>query len=330
MHRLLYYPGFEIQDENFLKFALLYVDEIRPIIPEVARDSLSDSVKNIIHNTDLINPYSPKYEDGYCASITAIKYLEDNKFYDQYSSNPGSKKLQNHNYMLYQDKYTYYFQNYCLKNGLGEECNGGILLNEDVAYVYMSILADIISKQTELDMITDNEKYADRALKSPGFFDSQTRERMNIIQKEIEFCIPNDIRKIPLEQFIDLRSDSEFESARKHFVNEWNIALDGYDGDVEEFDLNNIMECKKEMYGLLKEAFFSVAAIMVGVHSFGNMYASDMKTIDFWGNAGNIGLSIDTLKQHYWEIREYVNKIERKKQARKYWAKIGQLRTKML
>lgn len=28
MQRLLYYPNFEIQDLNFLKFALLYIDEI--------------------------------------------------------------------------------------------------------------------------------------------------------------------------------------------------------------------------------------------------------------------------------------------------------------
>lgn len=51
MHKLLYYPDFEIQDQNFLKFALLYIDEIRPIIPDCARQTLSDSMHNIIHNT---------------------------------------------------------------------------------------------------------------------------------------------------------------------------------------------------------------------------------------------------------------------------------------
>ena len=56
MHRLLYYPHFEIQDQNFLKFALLYIDEIRTIIPEIARETLGDPMKNILKNTDLINP----------------------------------------------------------------------------------------------------------------------------------------------------------------------------------------------------------------------------------------------------------------------------------
>lgn len=75
MHRLLYYPNFEIQDPNFLKFALLYIDEIRPIIPVAARRSLSDSMKNILNNTELICPYTPSYEDGYLASIAAVHYL---------------------------------------------------------------------------------------------------------------------------------------------------------------------------------------------------------------------------------------------------------------
>ena len=53
MHKLLYYPNFEIQDQNFLKFALLYIDEIKPIIPVCARETLSDSMHNILKNTDL-------------------------------------------------------------------------------------------------------------------------------------------------------------------------------------------------------------------------------------------------------------------------------------
>jgi len=41
MQKLLYYPNFEMKNENFLKFALLYIDEIRPIIPIRAMDDLS-------------------------------------------------------------------------------------------------------------------------------------------------------------------------------------------------------------------------------------------------------------------------------------------------
>ena len=39
-----------------------------------------------------------------------------------------------------------------MENGLGKRCHEGILLNEDVAYTYMSILAEIISKEMEIDI----------------------------------------------------------------------------------------------------------------------------------------------------------------------------------
>lgn len=71
MHKLLYYPNFEIQDQNFLKFALLYIDEISPIIPENARESLSKPMRDILRNTELINLYSPNY--GHWTCQTPVK-----------------------------------------------------------------------------------------------------------------------------------------------------------------------------------------------------------------------------------------------------------------
>lgn len=330
MHRLLYYPSFEIQDQNFLKFALLYIDEIRPIIPERARESLGDSMRNILQNTDLIHPYSPKYENGRLASIAAIKYLEEIRVFNQYGESMQRNNYVPYNYMLYADKYTYEFENYCLENGLGERCNEGILLNEDVAYTYMSILAEIISKETETDMITDNARYSDPSLRSTNNINNRRMDRLGTIQREIQFYVPSDMYRIPLNKFIELRSDHRFETARRNFVAELNIVLDSYDINVAEVDLNSVMDCKREIYGLVKELFISCAAVAVGVHSFGNMRIADKGTLDFWGNAGNIGISWDALKQHNHEAREYVKRIKRKKQARKYLAKLKQLRAEIL
>lgn len=330
MHRLLYYPNFEIQNQNFLKFALLYIDEIRPIIPGRARESLSDSMRNILQNTELINPYSPNYENGYLASIAAIKYLEERKHFTKYGKGLQRGNYVTNNYTLYEDKYTYEFEKYCLENGLGERCDEGILLNKDVAYAYMSILAEIISKETETDMITDIEKYSDPVLRYCDSFVRKNVDILDTIQKEIQFYVPVDMYKIPLNKFIELRSDHMFETARRNFVTELNIVLDSYDQNLEKVDLNNVMECKREIYGLIKEIFISCAAVAVGVHSFGNMYATDKGTLDFWAHAGNVGISLDALKQHYYEAREFATRIERKKQARKYLAKLQQLRAEIL
>ena len=55
-----YYPGFEAQDINWLKFALLYLDELRPIVPMIPYNRetyLSTHTIQIIEETNLIRPY---------------------------------------------------------------------------------------------------------------------------------------------------------------------------------------------------------------------------------------------------------------------------------
>lgn len=64
---MLYYPGFEVKDINWLKFALLYLDDLRPIIPQIpyTRENYLDSLTlKIMDSTDLIREYCPDYKEG--------------------------------------------------------------------------------------------------------------------------------------------------------------------------------------------------------------------------------------------------------------------------
>lgn len=76
MKSMIYYPGFEAKSESWLKFALLYFEELRPIIPYMNAERsqyLSWSVIYTIDNTDLIVPYNPTFEDGKKVSIRACE-----------------------------------------------------------------------------------------------------------------------------------------------------------------------------------------------------------------------------------------------------------------
>ena len=330
MNKLLYYPNFEIQDQDFLKFALLFIDEIRPIIPERAKGVLSSSMQSIIRNTDLINPYSPKNEDRILASAAAISHLEDRRRFYRYSECRQGKICGRRDYVLYADKYAYEFENYCLENSLGERCNEGVLLNRDIAYVYMTILAEIISKETETDMITDDEKYSDPVLRGGNRRDSHKIDMLGAIQKEIQFLVPNDMNKISLDKFIELRSDKKFEMARRNFVKELNTVLDLYDRNVSEVNLENVVECRKEINGLMKDLLISCATVTVGVLSFGSVCTAETGSLDFWSNIGGMGLGLVELKQSCYEAREFAKRIERKRKARKYLAKLKQLRAELI
>ncbi len=324
MHRLLYYPNFEIRDENFLKFALLYIDEIRPIIPASAKNSLSDCMHDIIEGTDLINPYEPDYEKGKLASIAAIKHLEQKKVLSKYEKTI-EKSCEVRNYKLYSEKFVSEFENYCLDNGLCERCDEGILLHDETAFAYMSILAEIISKEENIDMITDIRQFSDPLLRSRNRKDREAMEILRDIRREIEFYVPCDMRKIPLIDFIELRSDHKFEKARQNFVKEINRYLDHKDKGETEIDIYDVKKCREEIYGLLKGIFATCAMAVVGVHSFGDLCMDEKGILNFWAGVGGVGISLGELKHCCYEARHFAKKIEGKRQARKYLAKLRQL-----
>lgn len=309
-----------------LKFALLYIDEIRPIIPDHVRDSLSNSMKDILYHTDLINPYSPSSEDGYLASAAAIQYLKQRSGMERYDRRLARENRTERQYKLYSEKYRCEFENYCLEEGLGRRCTEGMLLNENVAYTYMSILAEIISKETETDMITDVAEYSVETLRHPAGFCKKNMDMLRAIQREIQFQVPVDMYRIPLSEFIKLRSDAKFELTRRNFVTELNKVLASYDKGIENVDLNDFMECKKEVCGLIQKLSVSCAAVMVGVSSLGNMCVSGSDRLNFWENAGGVVISLDTLRNSLYGVREFARRIEGKRQARKYLAKLRQMR----
>ena len=103
MNDLIYYPGFEIADQRCLKFALLYLDRIRPIIPDrvtYGSEYISDSFRRVMNETNLIDPYSPNYHEGRIASIQACEEIErvltfPDRYAECFSYSNGNSMLEN-------------------------------------------------------------------------------------------------------------------------------------------------------------------------------------------------------------------------------------------
>ena len=76
MKELLYYPGFEIKNETWLKFALLYLDHISPIIPYInasEKDYLTPTFLKVKNNSDLISIKRPTPDDIDVAFETVLR-----------------------------------------------------------------------------------------------------------------------------------------------------------------------------------------------------------------------------------------------------------------
>ena len=76
MKQLIYYPGFEVQNEQWLKFALLYVNQLEPIIPPAGDSYLSVLFRQLQDETDLLRIHRPTEEEGYRATLDSIERVE--------------------------------------------------------------------------------------------------------------------------------------------------------------------------------------------------------------------------------------------------------------
>ncbi|NJL56059.1 hypothetical protein HC928_13400 [bacterium] len=76
LEELIYYPGFEVNSENWLKFALLYLDKLVPIIPGSGDKHLNQMYHRLMDETDLINPHRPEKNEGHYATLDALDHVE--------------------------------------------------------------------------------------------------------------------------------------------------------------------------------------------------------------------------------------------------------------
>ncbi len=227
MKSLLYYPGFEVRSEDWLKFALLYLDELHPIIPEAGERYLSDTVETIRSETDLIWPDSPDYEEGCAATLDAIelvnRMLQNPRDYGdiigdrEYPAN--WRLLQNHQYTLFEAKYTPAWKEFCLSEGLAITSDEGLRLARPLGLIYMSFLAHTISEARGTPPITDYEEMDHISILTRKASPS-TRKKTAIAKSIIQLKLPANISALDIRKLIAHRESEGFKERLHAFHSE--------------------------------------------------------------------------------------------------------------
>lgn len=226
MSTVLYYPNFEIQDEVWLKFALLYLDHVETIVPHSAELCLSQKHKLILENTDLLKCYNPRYQEGQKASDDAIQII--NRIIEnpqRYSSRIGKmhflqdwRDWRNHNFELYHDKFSDSFMHFCKENKIYSNSKNGMIVPYEVGLIYMSLLAYSISDRTKMDVITDSKDMNKLITLSNATWQANpTEDKLIGLKSYIETKVPVDIKSIPIEKIISLRNNPKYRKSLKDF-----------------------------------------------------------------------------------------------------------------
>ncbi|MEA5259813.1 hypothetical protein VB264_18595 [Arcicella aquatica] len=224
MDKLIYYPSFEPKDIDWLKYALIYIDQFSPIIPDRGRNTLSDDFKKIENGTDLIIVHKPEWWQGDNAATKALKEIEfieshPEQFRDKLQAvniNRTWKDSKNWKFKLYEEKFNTTFKYECIEKGLGEECNGGILISEELANLYMTFLAEEIAFEKVGNPITDSTKY-DQLSSYLRARNPKKETLLNTAKIVVNKKLPENIENIDLKKFIEFRQESGIKELRQSF-----------------------------------------------------------------------------------------------------------------
>jgi len=227
MRSLLYYPGFEVESEDWLKFALLYLDELHPIIPEAGRFHVSDTFSAVQGETDLILPNAPDYREGEVATLDAIELVQNMLRHPKVYGNiirdtnyPTSwRQSENHQFTLFGAKYTPVWEKFCLSEGLALRADEGLRLARPLGLIYMSFLAHVISEKRGIEPITDREEMDQISI--------LTRKASSSIQKQtaiansiIRLKLPGNISDLSIKTVIAHRESAGFKERLHAFHSE--------------------------------------------------------------------------------------------------------------
>lgn len=332
MRSMIYYPGFEIESEKWLKFALLYFEELRPIIPYMDAPEymyLSDNARRIMDETNLIRPYRPIYEEGYCASVIACeefdKYLKNpDRYAYAFAKSRGinvveqwkNKSLQTCN--LYNEKFSDEFFRYCLDNGIAHPYNNGIAISKDLAFVYMSLLADVISKKQEIEMFTDISRYNHLLLINDKQLAYSQNLRYKIAKTQIEFAIPSKIDQIPLETIIMLRNDRDFRGCRKAYVKEIEKYLHRREINPN-FSFDEQIRLKKDLIRIIELVIGTTCSLFLTCSTVSSLMEGSITPVQALATACSDLSTTKNIKM----LPKFIKTMSNKVQAKRY---IGQIR----
>ena len=270
MKELIYYPSFEVRNQEWLKFALLYIENLDPIIPESGDVHLSDGYRKIVNETDLIQKHRPSYEEGNNASLDAIDQIErilrhpdafegifaGANFLDKWKSRKEQQ------FTLFREKYTDYWESFCIDNNIGRRSPHGLLVSHDVANVYMTILAQCIADSRGVSPITD--------IKSLDRFSIFTRKTNQNNAKTIETAqgiinlkLPRNLKNINLDTIVNLRNQQNFKQHQRAF----HIELEKFLGNIEQASEN--LNFEKSLGNIWNDFSDEIAQVGSGTVAFG-------------------------------------------------------------
>jgi len=331
MQRVIYYPSFEVFDENWLKFALLYLDQLRPIVPKAGERYFSDRFRRIIESTDLISPYRPSGGIAADATIHAVetcdRILRRPSAYKDIFKYDNVVDVWRHRdsqrYTIFEDKYTDTWEHFVINNKIGHHVKEGVAVSKSLGLVFMTLLAQAVSSKVQIPPMTDLPEL-DRFSILTAQTSPADQAGFQVAQGIINVTLPANIDSIEVTDVVNFRNRPGF----KVRLHAFHLRLQDFLNSVEEGSVqNNINHFTREQDSLFTDFSDEIASIgfgsisaALGVWLFiGSANGNPIQYVKDLAAAGVLATtSIVT-------IRNAITKTRSKRFTRKYLADLRKL-----
>lgn len=215
MKKFIYYPNLEPPNTEWLKFSILYMEKFESIVPYGRQHLISDEYRRLLDETDLVEMYSPEYMQGERASIKSIE--EAQKFLrNPYGRGPLMNRVnierswrteRNWTYQIFSEKFSYQFGEFCEQEGIGRRNGEGLILPKELAFIFMTHLAQEISYERNGSVITDNVEF-DNYSNFSKVYNPGVRNRNKFMKGIINLLVPANISDISFDRLIQFRNQN--------------------------------------------------------------------------------------------------------------------------
>lgn len=283
MERVLYYPSFFIEDEKWLKFALLYLGEVVSIKPEPIELDLNPTISLIDRNTNLFSSHSPTLEEIDQVTFEYSDFLTRILMNPMLQNDNGRLRNRNQmNYEIYSGKMSWKMEEMLIEHGVAQNSRNGVIVHKDLALEYMALLANIIAGNTNIPTITDKKmpiKYG--RLNQLVNSEVPNISSIKTLVNEMEIFLPRDLEHISIERIIEFRNTER----NQRNLQELHNALNRFNklGDLNSE--NEMLNSKKELFEMKRQYRSQIAGsfIIGGGSALGmyQLYQGDSSSLEY-------------------------------------------------
>ncbi|WP_435577897.1 hypothetical protein [Gilvibacter sp.] len=244
MKKFIYYPNLEPPNTEWLKFSILYMEKFESIVPYDRRHLISDEYNRLLNETDLVEMYSPEYMQSERATIKSIE--EAQKFLQNpYGRGPLMNRInierswrteRNWTYQIFTEKFSPQFSEFCESERIGIRNGQGLMLPKELAFIFMTHLAQEISYERNGSIITDSVEF-DNYSNFSRVYNPGVRNRNKFMKGIINLLVPANISEISFDRLIEFRNRN-----REHisaFNNQISLLEDSIGNGITEREFIN-------------------------------------------------------------------------------------------